>query len=80
MVYAEKGVPIYERTTRGMLSYRHWDIHGYSMETREELIRKNTPEAIKAFRIFVGHLQKRFDIPDIDINHEIKVKRSVSHE
>ena len=61
---------------RGMLSYRHWDIHGYSMETREELIRENTPEAIKAFRIFVGHLQKRFDIPDIDINREIEVRRN----
>jgi len=63
------------KTIRGMLSYRHWDIHGYSMETREELIRKNTPEAITAFRIFVGHLQKRFDIPDNDINCEIKVRR-----
>jgi len=64
------------KTIRGMLSYRHWDIHGYSMETREELIRKNTPEAIKAFRIFVSHLQNRYDIPNTYINCEIETRRN----
>jgi hypothetical protein len=63
---------------RGMLRYRHLDIHGYSMDTREDLIRKNAPEAIMAFCAFVSHLQKRFDIPDADIRAEVETRRKRS--
>jgi uncharacterized protein YutE (UPF0331/DUF86 family) len=60
---------------RGMLGYRHLDVHGYSMDVREDLIRKNAPEAIMAFYDFVGHLQEKFDIPDADIRNEVDARR-----
>jgi hypothetical protein len=45
------------------------------MDTREDLIRKNTPEAIGAFHIFVEYQKKRFDISDTDIRSEIDARR-----
>jgi hypothetical protein len=60
---------------RGMLRYRHLDVHGYSMDTREDLIRKNVPEAIDAFCVFVSHLQKKFDITDADIRIKLEARR-----
>lgn len=51
-----------EQTVKGMLKYRHRMVHGYSSMLDERIIRKNAPEAIHAFRIFVRHVATLLDI------------------
>jgi hypothetical protein len=47
-----------QKTLKGMLAYRHLQVHGYGYMLQEEIIRENSAQAIKIFPIFEEHIYK----------------------
>jgi len=55
-----------KRDLRGMLRYRHVQRHGYGIDLDGDRIRKNAPEAAKAYVVFEAHLLDKYpEIKDI---------------
>jgi uncharacterized protein YutE (UPF0331/DUF86 family) len=72
----EKGlIPLNEyKTVRGMLSFRHFIVHGYVSTLREHDIRQNASEAINSFYNIEDWLMKRYAVTEWDIS-EAKKRR-----
>ena len=45
---------------RGMLRYRHVQRHGYGIDLDAEKIRRNAPEAVKAYWLFEKHVLEKY--------------------
>ena len=48
-----------DETLRGMLNYRHLQVHGYGYMLDEERIRNNAPDALRAADMFEKHIKER---------------------
>jgi len=48
-------------TLRGMLGFRHLQVHGYSHMLDEEELRYSCLEAVKSFSIFENHIRKTIE-------------------
>lgn len=59
----EEGIVPYgwEERLRGMLSFRHFQIHGYGRITNEQKLRANLAEVAANHHIFVAHIRKILD-------------------